>query len=154
MASSLSCYLSGMVGIGMLGATFMTMSVNEEENNRFREVLSPDLVKVYNQIVIERRNLYFQGLILGLVISIFVLKSGIFRVTNMYHRATLFLAITIPISVIYYFLMPKSDYMLNHLKSSEENKGWLHIYRTMRQRYILGFVFGSLAAIPISHAFC
>ncbi len=143
-----------MIGLGMLGATFATMSVSEEENNRFREHISPDLVKVYNDLVVERRNLYFQGLILGLVISFFIVKSGIFRIANWYHRATIFLAITIPISVIYYFLMPKSDYMLNHLKSHEENKAWLHIYKTMRQRYVLGFVFASLAAIPISHAFC
>jgi succinate dehydrogenase/fumarate reductase cytochrome b subunit len=56
--------------------------------------------------------------------------------------------------VVFYFLMPKSDYMLNHLKTEEQNKAWLEVYKTMKQRYFLGFLFGALAAVPFAHSFC
>jgi hypothetical protein len=57
-------------------------------------------------------------------------------------------------SVLYYCLMPKNDYMLNHLKTPEEIKAWLNIYKTMKRRYLLGLIFGLLSAIPISNSFC
>lgn len=148
----MNCYTSGLIGLGMLGATFFTMSVTKSQNIAFKEKLPPELSTIYENITNERRNLYIQGLLLGLFLSYFIVKC--IKVTNSFHKATLFLAITIPISVLYYFLMPKSDYMLNHLKTEEQNKAWLSIYTTMRQRYFLGFLIGSLAAIPISYSLC
>jgi hypothetical protein len=77
-----------------------------------------------------------------------------FQPTKTFHRISLFLAITIPISVIYYLLMPKSDWMLNHLKTPEQNKAWLEVYKTMKYRYLIGFILGSLSAIPIAYSLC
>jgi hypothetical protein len=51
-------------------------------------------------------------------------------------------------------LMPKSDYMLNHLKTSEENKKWLNVYNSMKSRYFIGFVLGILATIPLARTLC
>jgi len=50
--------------------------------------------------------------------------------------------------------MPKSDYMLNHLKTQEQNKAWLEVYKEMQQKYIKGFLLGCLSAIPISLILC
>ena len=50
--------------------------------------------------------------------------------------------------------MPKSDYMLNHLQTLEENKKWLDIYTTMKYKYFIGFVLGMLVSIPISVMYC
>ncbi len=148
----MNCYTSAIVGIGMLAATYSTMSVSEEHNNFLRKIYGNELTDKYNSIVIERRNIYFQGLVLGIVISYFVLK--LIRTANVFHRITFTLAIVIPISVIYYLLMPKSDYMLKHLKTQEQNEAWLKVYKNMKTRYLLGFIFGSLSAIPIAYAFC
>lgn len=148
----MNCYASGIIGIGMLTSTFFTMSVSEEQNNYLRKNINSNLVDIYNNIIIERRNIYFQGLLLGLILSFFLLKTV--KTSNLFHKITFALAIVIPVSVVYYFLMPKSDYMLNHLKSIDENKAWLQVYKTMRYRYFLGFLIGSLSAIPISYSFC
>lgn len=148
----MNCYLSGMIGIAMLAGSFATMSVTETQNNYLRENLSPELAIKYNKIVLERRNLYIQGLILGLFIAYFVLK--IQAPVNDFHKITLVLAIALPFCAIYYMLMPKSDYMLNHLSSKEEIQAWLKVYKTMKTRYILGMVLGLLASIPISLSFC
>ena len=50
--------------------------------------------------------------------------------------------------------MPKSDYMLNHLTTQEENKAWLEVYKQMQQKYLIGFILGSLSAIPLSLILC
>ena len=148
----MNCYVSGIIGLGMLFASYSTMSISEREKNRLLDVFPPELDKIYIKISNERRNIYFQGLILGIVVSYLLLT--LITITNTYHRSTFFLAIALPISVLYYFLMPKSDYMLNHLKTQEENKAWLEVYRQMQQKYIKGFLLGCLSAIPISFVLC
>ena len=58
-----------------------------------------------------------QGLAIGTVTAYFAQKSV--NSNNMYQRAMTFVAVTLLISLIYYTLVPKSDYMLNHLKSAD-----------------------------------
>lgn len=126
----MSCYISGIIGIGLLSATYATISISEQEHKKIRDAYSSDLDRIYDKIVRERRNLYLQGLILGLLLSLLSLK--ILDIKNIYHKITLCLAITILISVIYYSLMPKSDYMLNHLETKKENQVWLEMYKRMK----------------------
>lgn len=148
----MNCYVSGMIGIGMLAATFSCMTVSEEQHNRLRQKFSPELDATYTKIVKERRNLYFQGLILGLILAYFCLRF--IKPVNMFHRMMFFFAVSLLTAVVYYSVMPKSDYMLNHLKTAEENKAWLEMYKTMQQRYFIGIVLGLLSGIPISHTLC
>ena len=148
----MNCQLSSLVGIGMLCATYATMSISEEQHHRMRLVFSDQLDEIYNKIISERRNQYFQGLLLGLFLSYFSLFFV--KTINRFHRITFVLAITILTSVVYYLLMPKSDYMLNHLKTQEENKAWLDVYNSMKYRYLIGFLLGSAASIPIANSMC
>lgn len=148
----MNCVLSGIIGLGLLGATASTMTVSEKQHNKLRDLFSPELDKIYNKIALERRNIYFQGLVLGFILSYYLEKC--FELTNTFHRITLYLFITMSIAVIYYSLVPKSDYMLNHLKTIEENKAWLEVYKTMKERYVLGFLLSILAVIPLSYSLC
>ena len=148
----MNCYVSGIIGIAMLAGTFSCMTVSEDQHNRLRKIFSDELDEIYGKIVAERRNIYFQGLILGLLVAYFCALK--IRFENTFHRITFFLAISLSITVLYYLLMPKSDYMLNHLKTVEENKAWLEVYKVMQQRYFLGVLFGLLSAIPIAYAMC
>lgn len=148
----MNCYAAGIIGIAMLCATFSTMSVTQEQEQLLRKVFTPAITDIYNKIVIERRNLYFQGLVLGLIVSYFL--THLFSTINTFHRITFTLAITGTVSVLYYIIMPKSDYMLNHLKTPEEITAWFKVYQTMKTRYSLGFVFGLFASIPIAYSFC
>ena len=38
--------------------------------------------------------------------------------------------------------------------SEEEIKAWLEVYKTMKYRYFIGFVFGLLSAIPLTNSLC
>ena len=148
----MNCYLSGIIGLGMLFASYSTMSISKQEKNRLIDIFPPELDKIYIKISNERRNIYFQGLLLGIIISYFILT--LLNIKNLYHRITFFLAITLSISVLYYFFIPKSDYMLNHLTTEEENKAWLEVYVNMQQKYLTGFILGSLSSIPLSLILC
>ncbi len=148
----MNCYLSGILGVAMLGASVSTMTVTEEQHNKLRKLFSDELDEIFEKIVIERRNQYIQGILLGAAIAFCI--SSLAKITNRFHKMSLFVLITLMTAVVYYFLMPKSDYMLNHLKTQEENKAWLEVYKTMKQRYFLGFVFGALAAVPLAFSMC
>ena len=148
----MNCYTSGIVGLGLLFATYSTTSLSDNEKNKLLDIFPPELDKIYIKIANERANIYFQGLILGLVASYLLLS--LVSLTTAFHKATFFLAITLITSVLYYFIVPKSDYMLNHLQTQEQNKAWLEVYKNMQKRYILGFIIGCLSAIPISRAVC
>lgn len=148
----MNCYLSGIAGLALLGASISTMSVSKQQQDILKQEFSNDLDIKYEAIIAERRNYYIFGLILGIIIS-FIILHRITRI-NSYTRITLFFTITLSIAVIFYMLMPKSDYMLNHLRSIEENKKWLQVYKTMQHRYYIGIILGALASIPISFIMC
>lgn len=148
----MNCYLSAVMGIGLLTGSALTLCVNDEQQNKMKQVLSPELVRVYEDIINERRNHYIQGLVIGIIVSFLIFYN--FRINNRFFKMSGFLTITLTIAVVYYMLMPKSDYMLNHLKTEEQNKAWLQVYKTMKQRYFLGFVLGAIAGIPLAYAMC
>ena len=149
----MNCLMSGLIGIGLLGASISTMLVTKEQTDQLRQVLSPELASKYDTIVKERTLHYIQGLLIGMIIAYFVL-GFVMKNPNRFYRISAFFGITLFTTALYYLLMPKSDYMLNHLKGSKENKAWLSVYKTMKYRYLIGFVLGALAAIPFANALC
>lgn len=148
----MNCFVSGIIGVGLLGGSLLTMTVSEEEHLQLKKTLSKELDQIYTNIAIERRNLYLQGLLLGLVLA--SLLTWRLKTSNKFYKVAFMSAITMMTAFTYYSLMPKSDYMLNHLKTEEQNKAWLNIYKTMKQRYMLGVIGGVIAAIPLSYALC
>lgn len=148
----MNCYISGIIGIGLLTASFATMTISKDQTDYLKSILSEDIANKYTCIIEERRNLYFQGLFIGLILA-FVLMRFV-KLSNTFHRITFSLAIVIFTSIIYYQIMPKSDYMLNHLKTKEEIVAWLDVYKRMKYTHIYGFILGSIAAVPISYMLC
>ena len=116
----MSCTLSALVGIGMLGAAVSTMTVSKEQHDLLKETLSDELDQVYDSIAIERRNHYLMGLALGLVLAFMTLRMV--KTSNRFHRMTLFTLITLVTAVTVYSVLPKSDYMLNHLRQKSKSK--------------------------------
>lgn len=147
-----TCALYATAAAALLAASFSTMTVSETQHDILRNKFSPELDIRYNAIVSERRNHYIQGLLIGAVLSFFAFRRTAFN--NKFHKTAAFTAVTLLTGVLYYYVMPKSDYMLNHLKTAEENVAWLEVYKTMKSRYFIGFVLGALAAIPLAQSFC
>ena len=148
----MNCYLAGLLGIALLGGSFLTMTVSQEQHQKMREVLSDDMDRIYDGIVRERRNHYFLGLFLGVLLSVVLLARN--PSYSLGTRMAYFLAVTLSTAILVYSFLPKSDYMLNHLKGPEENRAWLEMYRTMKMRYMAGVVLGAAAALPLARALC
>lgn len=148
----MNCTASSVLGLGLLGGSLATLSISEEQHHSLQRILPDDLDKLYVKIASERRNHYLQGLMLGIVLSYVILN--LVKTSNRFYKMSLFFAVTLLTAVTYYSLMPKSDYMLNHLKTPEQNRAWLQVYKSMRKRYFLGFLLGVAAAIPFANALC
>ena len=119
-----------------LGTTLNTQNLNQDLINQ----LKPEEIILYKNITIMRRNIYFTGLIIGVIMSlIFLLYTSSY---DYYYRLFGAISITFCVNYFYYILYPKPIYMLNVLDTSSENKAWLKIYRTMQLRYHLSFLFG------------
>ena len=140
----LAFYLS----IAFIIATIMTIqSPNSKLKKDLSKHLSEKELQYYQDIIIMRRNIYFQGLILGIILAIiiicFVPQMKKAKKSNRLYSA---IAITFVVNYFYYILYPKDKYMIEILDTKEENKAWLNIYKTMQMRYHLGFLLGLLAA--------
>jgi len=148
----MNCTLSGILGVALLGGSIATMSVSRAQHDQLRQAFSGDLADRYDHIVRERRNLYLQGLALGAVLAF--AASHWMTFDSPFHRVSFFVAVMLMVTLVYYSVVPKSDYMLQHLKSAEENAAWLKMYKTMKQRYTWGALLGALAAVPLGYALC
>ncbi len=109
--------LAGAVGLGLVGASYATLSVNRDQEEKLRSTLNPELTDTYKKIVQERRDHYLQGITLGTAIAYFSAKA--LNTSNIYHRVMTFIAVTLVVAIMYYSIMPKSDYMIRHLKTEE-----------------------------------
>lgn len=150
----MNCFTSALVGIALLGGSLATLTVTKSEHEKLQKILSPELADRYANILKERRNQYIQGLILGMIVGGMIIYLYQWKVVQGFHKVVLFFAVTLFVAMIYYLLMPKSDYMLKHLQTNEQNRAWLDVYKTMQSRYILGMILGAAAAVPIANAYC
>jgi len=136
MSNTTSIVLTG----GFLCATLATTFYDNNINKDLIQQLLPKEQIIYQEVINKRRNIYYTGLLLGVVIAcifLYLTKS-----TNYYYKLFIAIAITFFINYFYYILYPKPLYMLEILDTNKENKAWLKIYRYMQIRYHLAFLFG------------
>ena len=148
----MNCQISFIIGISLIGASIYTMTVSQDKINLLNNKLSSKLKNKYKNIIENRKNIYIQGLILGLIISYILLRN--LNTSNKYYKVMSYFTITMIVTDFYYLLMPKEDYILNYLKTEDEKKTWLEIYKTMRNRYTFGMLLGFISSIPISNSLC
>lgn len=154
MCCTISCFISAVFLIAMI--YFNISTLNSEVVNKYKDSLSPDLQVVYDKIAKERLSISMCGYSLGLVLSIIIIFYNTRLKRNRLGAKSL-VCIVITTSFLtnyfYYTLSPKSDWMLNHLKTPEENKAWVEMYREMKYNYHLGFVLGIIAVGMLAFAF-
>lgn len=146
------CYISCGIALAFIMASIYTMMTNTEQHKKLRDSFDEEGKKAYDKITSERLELYVKGSIAGLIIA-----TGFF----LWAREKLgtiptvcsFVIIMFIVQIAVYSLTPKSDFVLNYVKSNEQSKMWLEVYNTMKNRYHIGFFVGLVGYGVLCYAF-
>lgn len=154
MVCTISCMISAVFIIGMI--YFYNMTDKNKIVKHYKEILSSDLQKRYENISKERMRISFYGYVIGLLISLFVIFYNLkIKGTKMNTFALVctVMAICFLTNYFYYMLSPKTDWMLNHINSPEQTKAWLQMYKEMSYNYHAGLALGIIAVGILAFAF-
>lgn len=151
---SISCSISAVFIIGMI---YMNYSVaNSQIILKYKSQLPENLQKIYEQIINERTTIYYQGYLLGFIFSLFIILGNVYfdhKILSTTAMICLVLAISFITNYFYYILSPKKNWMLNYIKTPDQTKAWLKMYRGMQVYYHTGLVLGIIAVGIFAHAF-
>jgi len=117
----------------------------------YQDQLPEELKTTYESIVEERTRIYYTGYIIGFLLSlVFILYTTRIQHAKMSTGSMVCstVAIAFLTNYFYYILSPKKTYMLDHVKTPEQTKAWLEMYKGMQYYYRAGLAIG-LAAVGI-----
>jgi len=154
----MNCIANCSVGIVLLLANIFCMfSVDKYTiKKKLYDSLSFKLKERYVKIVKERRDIYYRGFVLGILLSFMMVALMLNTNKNIPKRVILCttLGITFLTNYFYYILSPKSDWMILHLNERRQREAWLDIYRTMSIRFHMGFLLGLLGVTFLTNGSC
>jgi uncharacterized protein YacL len=135
---------------------FYNITNNSKVISKYKAQLPIDLQKMYEKISKERMHISLYGYGLGLILSLLIIFYNLKLKKNKLNTIPLVcivMATCFLTNYFYYILSPKSDWMLNHIKSEEQIKAWLIMYREMQVNYHIGLVLGIVAVGIFAFAF-
>ena len=153
-ACGLSCFISAIFIIGMI---YMNYQVDKSHIIlNYKSQLPDELKKIYEKITAERTKIYYQGYILGFILSLVIILANYWSNHKMLSTTSLVclvLATSFITNYFYYILSPKKNWMLDYIKTPAQTKAWLHMYRGMQIYYHSGLVLGIIAVGVFAFAF-
>lgn len=154
MACTISCMISAVFIIGMI--YFYNMTDKSKIVKHYKETLPTNLQKRYENISKERMKISYYGYALGLLLSLLIIFYNLkIKGTklNTFSLVCTVMATCFLTNYFYYILSPKTDWMLNHINSSEQTKAWLQMYREMSYNYHSGLALGIIGVGILAFAF-
>lgn len=154
MVCALSCMLSTVFVIGMI--YFYNATDKSEIVKTYKAKLSPELREKYEKITKERMAISYKGYLLGFVLSLLIILYNVYsrpKAFNLFSLMCIVVSTSFLTNYFYYILSPKSDMMLNYLKTKEEIKAWQVMYREMQYNYHMGLVLGIVGVAILAVAF-
>ena len=124
-------YILFLTYLFMFGFTI----IYSDDLKKLDEILDEKQRIVHQKIKQERLHHFYSGLGVGGVLGLFILISNI-KITSKFCLAGLILILST--SMVYYIL-PKSDYMINHLDTPEKRKIWMEVSRNFMKKKMTGF---------------
>ena len=151
---TISCSISAVFLIGMI---YMNYAVAKSQIIlKYKLQLPENLQKTYEEITNERTRIYYQGYILGFILSLVIIATNVYsdhKMLSTMSMICLVLATSFVTNYFYYILSPKKKWMLDYIKTPDQTKAWLHMYRGMQVYYHTGLVLGIIAVGIFAHAF-
>lgn len=155
MPCSYSCALAALFIIATI--YFQNATTKSRVVQEYRNQLPKNLQNLYDKISNERLRISLYGYILGFILSLIIIIYNYTLVSRSKLTTTSTVCLVICVSFItnffYYTLSPKSAWMLDNIKSPEQSKAWLKMYRTMQVNYHVGLVLGIVAIGILAYAF-
>ena len=150
----ISCSISAVFILGMI---YMNHSIAKSQTIvKYKSQLPENLQKKYEEITNERLTIFYQGYILGFILSLFIILGNVYSDHKMLSTTSMVcivLATSFITNYFYYTLSPKKNWMLNYIETPEQTKAWLQMYRSMQIYYHTGLVLGIIAVGLFAHAF-
>ena len=150
----ITCGISSIFIISMVYMNYAMM--DSQIMQKYKNQLPEKLQKTYREIVTERTKIhyfgYFLGFLLSVVIIIYNTRISKNKMDNL-GMVCLVVAVSSLTNYFYYILSPKSKWMLNEVKTEEQTKAWLTMYRHMQVYYHTGFVLGIIGMGLFAYAF-
>ena len=151
---TISCSISAVFLIGMI---YMNYAITKSEIIlQYKSQLPEKFQKIYEQITNERTTIYYQGYVLGFILSLFIIFGNVYsdhKLLSTTSMVCLVLAISFITNYFYYILSPKKKLMLNYIETPDQTKLWLQMYRGMQVYYHTGLVLGIIAVGIFALAF-
>jgi len=151
---TISCSISAAFLIGMI---YMNYAVAKSQIIlKYKSQLPENLQKTYEEITNERTRIYYQGYVLGFILSLVIIGTNVYSEHKMLSTMSmicLVLATSFVTNYFYYILSPKKKWMLDYITTPDQTKAWLHMYRGMQVYYHTGLVLGIIAVGIFAHAF-
>lgn len=145
------CYISCGLAAGFLTASLYMLIFPNKDVNDMKELsnVSKDL---YSKIIKERLTIYILSTIMGIVVAS---ALGFYWGTSVPQlQKVCWMILTIFVTqILLYTIIPKSDYMLNHITNNQESKAWLNIYLSMKNKYLWSFLLGIIGYSLLCWAF-
>jgi len=151
---TLTCFIAFVIVVAMVAMSLMVS--NDPFIQSYHNQLPDDLKVAHNNIVAERQSIFFTGYLIGFVVSVFVI---IFSVNVLKNRmpvagmVCLVVVVSTLVNYFYYILSPKSNYMVELLKTDKQREDWLQVYKSMQYYYHSSFVLGAVAVGVFAYAF-
>ncbi len=141
-----------LLGSGFLMSSVFTMMTKHKSSviADFEATLSPNQLKVYDEIKEERCKLYFKGIALGTLVGALYLYFNSGRFGNL-TTACIFTLIVMGTMTFFYKLSPKSKWMVEHLTDAAQVERWNAIYKMYAYKYYWGFFLGMLGYLLIGY---
>ena len=152
MKQMVDCSLFCFIAAALLGSMVYFLFTANKNNkiSQFLSRLTKEQQEVYRNITEERLNIYLMGFCIGLIVGIIYLITYANKKQPVY---CIFIAIVLGFAYLHYTIMPKSDYMLNHIDTKEQAQAWLEVYKAMKKKCYTGMILGVLALPFICAAF-
>ena len=118
---------------------------NATKLKKLDDILDEKQRIVHQKIKQERLHHFYSGLGVGSILGLFILVSDI-KMTSKFCLAGLILILT---TTTIYYMLPKSDYMINHLDTKEKKEVWMNVSRNFMKKKMIGFALSIIVYFSI-----
>ena len=145
------CMISLLFIFSMIYMSFGPHITSPGLFTNLQNVLDKDQLSIYRSIVSERSSLHLTGYGIGFILSALIIYYNRSLPENKKITTAPLMcivgAVTFLTNYFYYILSPKSNWMVLHLRTKEQKKQWLNVYKNMQWNYHFSFLLGIIGVV-------